>query len=530
MGWYNAVLCALVLVPPVAPGVGNDRAPLPDNPYVLDPHRACGCYCLKFLDAAFGGQTEYNQIARMCSPGPQGVTFDRIRDVAVGLGYYARPVKATLDQLRQVASPAIIHLDKADGPDHYVVWLGWDARHAKAYVFSPPVMLDYQDLDALADYSGNAMIVSNKPIPDSITVTDPLTPGQIALNVIGISVLLVAGVYVCRFWLRFRISRSACLPVILCVGSSIAGCGGSDTASKAVPVDTPRDVSLGEIDEDTDLKYTFVAKNRSQLPLRILSLDKSCNCQAVGIEVGQTIDPQCDLSVPYHVPNDGSPGWHAGRIKITTDSNDESLREITFALRARVQAKIRAVPAQIAFGIVYDGEEPTKRQIRLESELPGVIERFDKAECSRGLVRTTVASTSAGVIVFDVSLADDIPHGDVKDTITFSFRGKSDKPVIVDVRVKRVGAIQVIPNSLAWDSSGSFNQRVRLKSSSGKPFRVTKVDLPSYCSADLPSKEPGAVQEVTIQFSPSLGDKGTSECTFYTDITENPVRVPVRVH
>lgn len=532
MGWYSATLLAMAAGALAQADVDSGRSRLPENPFVLDPHRACACYCIKFLDATFGGQTEYHDIARRCSPGPRGVSFDRVRDVAAELGYYASPVKATMSQLRRISTPAIIHLNKTNGPDHYVVWLGWNDQLNKAYIFSPPVSLGYQDPDDIGDYSGNAMLVSDDPIPEPVIVSNRHSTGFATLiNVVTVIISLMTCVLIFRSGGKVQSSAGHGVPsavILLC--SCIVGCSGSVHDSGSVPEVTPRRVDLGEINEDTDLEYTFVVKNTTDVPFQILNVEKSCNCQAVGIEVGQTVNSQETFSVPYQVPNDGTPGPHTGRLLITTSSQDESLRVITLALQGRVQKACRAIPAHIVFGVVSDEKKVTGRQVRLESELPGFIERFDRAESRHGLVSASVASTSPGTIVFDVSLAEDIPYGEITDSISFSFRGNSAVPVVVDVRAKKIGAVQIMPSRLTWNTTARSRQRVRLKSVSGEPFRVTKVDLPSYCSVDLPSTEPSAVHDITIEFSSVQSDSVAAECTFYTDVFDRPVSLPVRIN
>lgn len=67
----SAAVCALWLAL-AGRASGETPVALTENPHALDPTRACGVYCVKFLASYLVTDKSYAEIAMLCSPGPQG--------------------------------------------------------------------------------------------------------------------------------------------------------------------------------------------------------------------------------------------------------------------------------------------------------------------------------------------------------------------------------------------------------------------------------------------------------------------------
>ncbi|HYC02146.1 MAG TPA: peptidase domain-containing ABC transporter [Azospirillaceae bacterium] len=87
-------------------------------PLILQGEAAeCGLACLSMVAAWHGHRTTLPELRRRFSISLKGTTLKTLLEIASVLGLSARPLRAELDALRQVAVPAVLHWDLA----HYVV-------------------------------------------------------------------------------------------------------------------------------------------------------------------------------------------------------------------------------------------------------------------------------------------------------------------------------------------------------------------------------------------------------------------------
>lgn len=83
----DLIVVTLCLYGTLLAGDGVDNRVLVDNPYALDPGRACGPICLAFLDTYYGGNRSCPEIAKLCPSGPEGTSLEQLQSAARQLGY-----------------------------------------------------------------------------------------------------------------------------------------------------------------------------------------------------------------------------------------------------------------------------------------------------------------------------------------------------------------------------------------------------------------------------------------------------------
>jgi hypothetical protein len=455
------------------------------NPYAIDNDRACGAQCLTFLNSFLGGDETYETVAHVCPPGPQGVSLHQIQLAAESLGLHARGVKVSLDQLKQLPYCAILHFEQANDVGHFVVWIRWDGSQNAAFIFSPPASLRCEEVAAMGKYSGVAVLISDNPIPESLTT--PGLWGNMKLWILGGS-LIVSIVQLLRIlWTLF--DRSAATPasqvgVVMLLGTSVLmGCQREFSIGPPLPsedryVDERRQVDLGDVMAGEDLKHTFCLRNSTDRLVTVTSIEKTCNCQTASLKVGATIAPGKFLEVPYAVPTKGVKGRLAGQLTIATDSTHESLRQVVLTLQGEILDKLKAIPSQVVFGVVSPSASP-ERTLRVESKIAGLTEKYRSFTSLNRCTDIRLEEAAPGVLVFKVSLVATVPNGDVRDRLIFQFDDQSCPTLAVEIRAQKVGALHVIPNTI-WLSPFVGDQPqsrcVRVKSTDGGMFRIQQID------------------------------------------------------
>jgi len=95
---------------------------LPDRPaaHVWVPQREkadCGLAALAMVARRLGAGVSVEELRRKATPGPEGLTLQRLRRLAEEVGLRCQSVRVSVDRLGRVCLPAVAHL--SDG--HYVV-------------------------------------------------------------------------------------------------------------------------------------------------------------------------------------------------------------------------------------------------------------------------------------------------------------------------------------------------------------------------------------------------------------------------
>lgn len=93
--------------------------------YVRQKDRSdCGVCCLATIIRYFGGIADLERLRELSGTSPQGTTLLGLQQAAVASGFNAIGYKSTVSVLKQIDSPAIIHITQ-DGYNHYVALLGY---------------------------------------------------------------------------------------------------------------------------------------------------------------------------------------------------------------------------------------------------------------------------------------------------------------------------------------------------------------------------------------------------------------------
>jgi hypothetical protein len=96
----------------------------------------------------------------------------------------------------------------------------------------------------------------------------------------------------------------------------------------------------------------------------------------------------------------------------------DEFKEIELTLQAKLPRKIWTTPDVLNFD-TRKGEQES--ELRIESDLPGLLEKFQSASACRELVSVEVKEKTQKRIVLRVCVARDAPVGDAFDYIVLRF-------------------------------------------------------------------------------------------------------------
>ncbi len=214
-----------------------------------------------------------------------------------------------------------------------------------------------------------------------------------------------------------------CLLFALFTVPSVAGC--ADTAAHSnsdlspVDVDLARHKDLGKLQVGDELKHLFTIRNTTSKPFKLLSIQKACGCETASLVEGALVPVGKDLAFQYSIPVFGA-GERAGRLVICTDSDDEAFKQIEFTLRAEVPRTLWATPPHLLFDSNSE-DASSPKEFRVESVVPGLLERFREVATSRDLVSVELTHRTNEVLVFAATLRGDAPLGELHDYVSLAF-------------------------------------------------------------------------------------------------------------
>ena len=128
-------------------------------PVILQADRSeCGLACLAMVAAFFGHQATLREFRSRFRHSSRGITLRRLRDCAEQLGLRCRGVRAELDEIQQLRTPAILHWEL----DHFVVLKS--ASRRRITVIDPAVGLRrLKPVDVDEKFTGVAMELMPTP-------------------------------------------------------------------------------------------------------------------------------------------------------------------------------------------------------------------------------------------------------------------------------------------------------------------------------------------------------------------------------
>ena len=223
---------------------------------------------------------------------------------------------------------------------------------------------------------------------------------------------------------------------------SCVGCGDSTPEGVHSTIGSDRrDIDLGKLAVGESPTFTFAIRNTSDSPFKITSIRKSCGCETADIAEGTAVPNGGVLSVPYSLSPFGS-GSQTGHLTITTDSSSDAFKEIELTLKAQLPRKLWTTPDSLTFD-TRSGE--LKTELRVQSELPGLLDTFREATTCRELVAVQLKERTKDSLILNVSIAPGVPDGDAFDYIVLRFDDPRNSLHTVSVR-----SYKESPGSPGW--------------------------------------------------------------------------------
>jgi hypothetical protein len=458
---------------------------LPENPYSVDRQRACGAMALAFMDAYLSGSHSYADVASACPPGPLGSSMEDLQTAARAMGYHTLAFEASVDGLKRLRGPAIVHCKAEKGPGHYLVVLEWnEARHA-FHLFDPPRSLGECTEARLGEWiTGYGLVVSKTPIAwdDAFRASDARWLHALAgaLVVVGIAVLTFGK------WRRVTTNecgRVAALSLFTILSFAPVGCTDSkEDATVAAGQHTERyEQDFGEVLEGREVVAVFQFCNRSSTPFRVIRVDRNCECQKVNVGIESPIAPGDCTPIEVSVPTTGSEGRIEKTFYVVTDSTDASYGVIPLVLRGLVERPLKAVPSEIMFGSIIPGNRGVEKTVLLVTNPPDLADRYIAAASSDPLVTVELRDRQVGALRFDVRLAPGCPQGVVSGEIRFNFDCEAKPVVVVPFLGRRDDLLRATPARLIVGGAADTPEAVKLRVSStdGEAFSIVSTVAPA---------------------------------------------------
>lgn len=265
------------------------------------------------------------------------------------------------------------------------------------------------------------------------------------------------------------------LGIVVVLASTLSGC------SRTQPPLDPYHVDKGEVRQGVKVTHTFRIRNTGRKAFKVTKIVKACRCQVVDLNTDQATLPSQVLPVTLEIPTDGILGSVRNRIIITTDSDVHELESVELSLTATVVARVRAIPSQLEFGIFEGGEQVAKR-LRVESSIPGVLERYIKTESDTPFLGIRLVDKQVGTLVFDVVFDESAPPGDVFGLVAIEFDHPEYSRIEARVFGRKLGKIRVVPSRITIrvvHGDEPSRSRLRLESLDKNPFRIVDIQTPA---------------------------------------------------
>jgi hypothetical protein len=265
------------------------------------------------------------------------------------------------------------------------------------------------------------------------------------------------------------------------------------------------------------LSHTFSVRNVGAKEFTVRSVKKSCSCESIDVAAGAVIPAGGVLEVTYALSKYGF-GERNGKVVIQTDSETPALQTIELTLHAEVQPKLWATPAEIELSDTSGGEQI----LRIESIVPGLLDRFRDATTNRGNVLVTVDERSPTALALRAALAPDAPWGTFYDLIYLSFASREHPSLNVRVKGRKGHPLAVIPAVLnvsaqADGRNGVRTVRIMSPAAATGLFRIVRVDCPEGVVIDELASEARNAFQVRLAFDRFPTNSGEHAVVFYTE-------------
>lgn len=522
---------------------------LPDNAYALDRMLSCGPRCVSFVMNLFNKQISYSEILKECPPGPLGTSMQELKASLENHGLYVLGVKGvTVDTLKELTTPAIVHLTPRTETGHFVVVMDWSESEKTFHTYSPP--RNYgptSEEDLAAVLSGFALIVSDKPLPS----IHEIAPSRISSVGLIASLCLTGLCLVTGFRELRRIGSKAggkhdagrdnamvtTTTLVALLFLPLAGCSDqevalTDGATETTEFEGPLN-DVGSIIAGPAFEHTFRVKNESHSSFRITNIRKSCSCQDTTYDKDLAVEPGEYAVVTVKVPTKGREGRMEYNFGLDTDSTDERWASIPLKLAMELDPRIRAVPSQILFGNIDAGQGATAT-ITVTALAYDVAKRFKGAALKQDgtsvQLKQVKDNIPQGTLQFSIDVAADAAIGDLGAKVVMEFDDEHVPQLEVPVFGRVQGNVQPTPRLVVINSSSGGESLVRLSTKDG-----TRFSVPSVAAADASITVAGMsdVQQSDHRYTISVADDakpGFYHVKFSTNLEHQPtISVPVVV-
>ena len=439
--------------------VGNEVG-LEENPYALDSKRACGTFCVGFLDNYFGSHRSYEEISEVCPPGALGLNLEQLESSLRQLGYHTRGVKLSENAFRELKWPCIVHEATSESAGHFLVCIRWQEKLQTFHVFDPPrTLTDLTEQQFRSRVGLMALIVSNEPLPP----TDQLVPtGNSGQFIAGIACIVI-GVGALTAWLVGKTSRWKLRgrTAVVCILSVLASAGcqrvQSDahdtTQAESNSTSTDMLIDLGDVHQGPEVSATFPVKNNGTTPFRIRTVERSCRCQSVTFDAEKEIKPGEVAEIGVSVNTREVAGRMTQSLTVYTTSTAGTTEPFSLTLKANIVSLLRAIPSNIMFGAVTSSET---REFRILTNPPDLADKFLSIDAP-DFLQAKLIQRKRGELVYSVTVADDLPNGSFDGRLTARFDIREAPAIQISVVGRRTGLIDIVPARLTANRNVHFH-------------------------------------------------------------------------
>jgi hypothetical protein len=293
--------------------------------------------------------------------------------------------------------------------------------------------------------------------------------------------------------------------------SGLQGIGGATASGTPKAEIKDKVYDFGTVLNAVPVTHVFRIHNAGTGTLLIGGVQTSCGCTAAKPTKSEVAPGEdSDIAVSFDTRFDNGPATRT----ITIGTNDPAAKEITLSLKGDVKVQVEAAPAQVAFGDVKQGSNPS-RQVVLNDLVAAqdakAAQNFQVKSISHAStdISVTAAPRTDGKpgAILTVALLKTMPVGAFDDTVKVE---TSRAPVDITVFGTVQGNLTVKPAQISFGvvphHQGTL-RIVRLVNAGTRPVKVTGItSSSSNVSATVEPVAAGKEYKITLSLRADAPD------------------------
>jgi len=237
----------------------------------------------------------------------------------------------------------------------------------------------------------------------------------------------------------------------------------------------PRSFDFGTVSQGTVVEHDFIVRNTGTADLNLQRVVAACGCTAT---TSSTAPIPPGGEAPVHVKLDTAGFSGAKEKTVRIFSNDPDEPALMVALKGTIQPEVTLEPSHLSFGDVSrsDSEARSREVTVVVREGSGVTIQSVRA-VSRA-IRVDELESSPTRRRLKVSLAEELPIGEVRDRVVVNLAGGRNPAVNIPVFASVKGDLRLRPATISFgivEGEKPIVRSVRVENTGQEPVTIKEV-------------------------------------------------------